>query len=99
MPENFRQTIESLIEQERFSDAVSYLEKAAPSIQAKYDKQGYLAVAEDLIVLPGVYPDIEVSAEDWCFPGTQDAIQDARWQKAATAFATSYNTYRKSQSP
>lgn len=94
-PETFRQTIESLIQEGRYADAVGYLDKADPIELAKHDKQGYLAVAEDLIVLPGVYPGIEPSAEDWCFPGTQDAIEDAAWQEAATKFATTYNLFRK----
>ena len=97
IPDSFRDTITSLIQEEHYCDAVAYLESVDPAVQAAYDEKGYLAVAEDLIVLPGVYPDIEPAADDWCFPGTQDAIQDKQWQDAATEFAARYNVIRREQ--
>ena len=62
---------------------------------ATYDKSGYLAVGEDMIVLPGVDPKVSFErSRDWYIPGTQDAIEDMSWQKAATRFAEQYNRIR-----
>lgn len=85
-----------VISNQRYDAAVTYLKSADPSGQAIYDKSGYYAVAEDLIVLPGVYPSIEYDKNrDWEFPGTSDAVIHSQWQAAATKFASKYNGYRK----
>ena len=75
---------------------MQYLESSDPIRQSDHDKTGYYAVAEDLVVLPGVYPDVEyVSERDWEFPGTSDAVEHQVWQNAATDFAIKYNQHRK----
>lgn len=96
-PESFRTDVESLIAGKHYEAAVAYLASARPGRQAKHDSVGYLAVAEDLIVLPEVEPMTSYDkSRDWCFPGTQDAIEDAVWQRAATQFAQRYNRERRS---
>ena len=95
-PVKFRSDVERLISNKQYSGAVSYLASAAPEIQTKYDSDGYLAVALDMILLPGVYPDIDYSSDrDWVFPGTSDVIESDGWQDAATAFAEQYNRFRR----
>lgn len=98
-PETFRDDIGSLIEQERYDDAVRYLSAADPAKQAQHDANGYLAVAEEMIVLPGVDAGIDFDRNrDWEFPGTSDAVLDTVWQQAATEFAEKYNQARLSES-
>ena len=95
-PATFRADITSLIAEKRYADAIDYLAAADPVRQAEHDGSGYLAVAEDMIVLPGVYPDIDYDRErDWVFPGTSDVIEAAAWQRAATDFAARYNAARR----
>lgn len=73
--ETFRDDVTKLITERRYDEAVAYLIAADPIRQAIYDKSGYYAVAEDLIVLPGVYPDIHYDrGRDWEFPGTSNAV-------------------------
>lgn len=94
-PATFRNDISRFIQSGHFRDAALLVQAADVDRQLKHDSSGYLAVGEDLIVLPGVDPDIQYDAErDWCFPGTQDAIQDAEWQAVATNFAKHYNRRR-----
>lgn len=94
-PENFRTDIESLIDKKQYSAAIAYLKSADPKRQADYDKQGYLAVGQDTLVLPGVTaPELYYPPRDWLFPGTQDAIQNRAWQDASTDFAEQYNLIR-----
>ncbi|MDB2685580.1 hypothetical protein N9Y42_00010 [Mariniblastus sp.] len=95
---SFRQHVVRLVSAKRFDDAVSYLKTIDPIEQADADDDGYLAVAEDLIVLPGIYPDIEFDNErDWEFPGTSDVIEHEQWQESATEFATKYNQHVKNR--
>ena len=97
-PATFREEVTRLIDAKRYDDAVLLVAAADVDRQAAHDANGYLAVGEDLIVLPGVYPEIDYDPErDWYFPGTQDAIQHAGWQDAATEFAERYNLWRKGQ--
>ncbi len=94
-PETFRADIERLIGDRDYSAAVRLLAAADVAQQVKHDESGYIAVAEDMILLPGVYPKIEFDRDrDWQFPGTSDAIEDAEWQNAATDFAFRYNQLR-----
>lgn len=96
-PKTFRTEVEQLIADERYADAARYLQRADPQRQADYDGSGYMAVAEDLILLPGVHPDVYYNdgPDDWEIPGTSDAILDKAWQDAATDFATRYNLIRR----
>lgn len=94
-PATFREEITRLIDAKRYDDAVLLVAAADVDRQVAHDARGYLAVGEDLIVLPGVYPEIDYDRErDWYFPGTQDAIEHAGWQDAATEFAERYNRRR-----
>lgn len=94
-PENFRADITSLIDDKQYGVAVAYLNSADPKRQAAFDKQGYLGVGYDTLLLPGVEaPELYYPPRDWLFPGTQDAIQDEAWQKTSTAFAEQYNLSR-----
>jgi hypothetical protein len=94
-PESFRADITKLISARRYAAAVAYVESADAKRQAAYDKTGYVAVGEDMIVLPGVYPRVDYDdSRDWYMPGTQDAIEDMAWQKAATRFAEQFNRIR-----
>ena len=96
-PAHFRADVERLIRESRYEDAVLYLATADPAAQAAHDAAtggGYLAVAWFAIVLPGV-DDVDYDrACDWCFPGTQDAIEHAGWQGAAHEFAERVNRLR-----
>jgi hypothetical protein len=94
VPERFRSDVSSLIASNRYEDAVMYLGSADPARQADHDRTGFLAIAGDAIDLPGAEPKDYDRARDWCFPGTQDAIEHAGWQHAAQAFATKYNRRR-----
>lgn len=95
-PETFREDVSALISEQRYEDAVRYLASADPVRQARYDEEGYLAVAEDLIYLPGLEPAVEFDRQrDWEFPGTSDVLQDEDWQNAATDFAEQYNSERQ----
>ncbi len=94
-PERFRNDITSLILASRYEDAVIYLRGVDPVRQADHDRTGFLAVAWRAIMLPGAGPnDMYDPDRDWCFPGTQDAIEHAGWQMAAQEFATQYNQRR-----
>jgi hypothetical protein len=94
-PRTFRADIARFISAGRFSNAVALVKVADIDRQGKFDGTGYLAVGEDMIVLPGVYPNVDYDPKrDWYMPGTQDAIQDRTWQAAATDFATRYNLRR-----
>ena len=99
-PEAFRADVTALIAAGRYADATLYLDSADVDRQVEHDGEGYLGVGEDLIVLPGVYPRIYFDrGRDWYIPGTQDAIQDAAWQAAATDFAERYNLRRAAAMP
>ncbi len=94
-PGSFRTDIECLIFHRNYRAAVQSVKIASVQRQVQHDGTGYLAVAEDMIVLPGVYPAIESDrARDWEFPGTSDVIESAAWQRAATHFAARYNRIR-----
>jgi len=96
--DSFRMVVSDLIEARRYRDAVVYLKNGDAQLQANYDKTGFLAVGEDLIVLPGVYPEHDyVRDRDWFIPGTSDAIEDEAWQNIATEFAKRYNQHRVSK--
>lgn len=58
-PATFRADLHSLVDAREYGRAVAYLESSAPARQAEYDKTGYLAAGEVLIVLPGVDPKID----------------------------------------
>jgi len=91
----FRSVVSDLIDEKRYQDAVAYLESGDARLQAEYDKTGFLAVGEDLIVLPGVYPEHRYERQrDWFIPGTSDVIEDDTWQNVATKFAEQYNQHR-----
>jgi hypothetical protein len=92
-PATFREEITRLIEAKRYEDAVLLVTAADVNRQAAHDADGYLAVGEDLIALPGAESEYDPE-RDWCFPGTQDAIEHAGWQDAATEFAKRYNLRR-----
>lgn len=96
-PETFRAEVTRLIAEKRYEDAVALVERAAPERQVDHDKTGFIAVAEDLIVLPGVFPVIDYDgARDWEFPGASDTVESPPWQDAATDFARRYNLLRQS---
>ena len=98
-PETFRETVTELIRGGQYDVAVAYLESADPEQQVRYDEAGYIAVAQDLIVLPGVEIDYDRSRErDWVMPGTSDAVESMDWQRAATEFAKAYNLKRREDS-
>ena len=91
----FRSDVSELIAQNRYIAAVNYIKTADPSVLADYDKVGFLAVGEDLIVLPGVYPGHDyVRDRDWFIPGTSDSVENDAWQNTATEFAARYNRHR-----
>src|SRR5690606_25175507 len=86
-PETFRADVEFLIEAGDYRRAVARLESTDHADLAAYDQTGYLAVGEDMIVLPGVDPKIIFEADrDWFIPGTSDVVEDMKWQRAATEF-------------
>ena len=94
-PATFCADIESLIADERYDDAVAYVQSADATQQVRYDGGGFLAVGEDMVVLPGVDPSVFFDRDrDYFLRGTQDAIQDWAWQQAATEFAREYNRLR-----
>jgi len=94
-PETFRSDIERLIESGDYGSATKLVNEADPQTQAHHDGGGYLAVAEDLIYLPGIDSSIFYEPDrDWEIPGTSDAILDRDWQDAATEFASKYNRIR-----
>jgi hypothetical protein len=95
-PHRFRSHVEKLIAKKDYAAAVIYLESASPEKQARHDVTGFLAIGEDLIFLPGISPpEAFDGGRDWCFPGTQDAIEHDEWQRAATQFALEYNRARE----
>ena len=97
-PTLFRKHLTKLVSAQRYNAAIQYLESADPAQQSKFDKEGYLAVAEDLIFLPGVEDKVNYEKErDWCFPQTSDVIVHRGWQNAATAFAEKYNLARHAE--
>jgi hypothetical protein len=95
VPSSFRTDLQTLVEAERYSVAIEYLQSANPQTQARSDKTGYVAIGEDGIVLPGVPEQIQYDPNrDWLVPGTSDAVANPAWQRAATAFADAYNQSR-----
>jgi hypothetical protein len=97
-PVSFRADVTQLIDAQAYRAAVAYLRSASPTAQAAFDGQGYLAVAEDMIVLPGAKGRVDFDPSvDWEFPGTSDAMMDMAWQRAATEFAAAYNRARDRQ--
>lgn len=94
-PASFRDDLTQLIQARRYDVAIAYVRSANPERQAEFDQTGYIAVAEDLISLPGVHPAITYDrARDWEMPGTSDVVEDEEWQRAATEFASAYNQKR-----
>jgi hypothetical protein len=95
-PASFRATITELVKAKKYVVAVAYVRSADPERQAAFDKDGYCAIGEDAIVLPGA-PSTALyeRTRDWFMPGTSDAIENVKWQRAATEFATAYNRHRK----
>ena len=97
-PSTFRTTVSTLVDNNRYSAAVKYLRAAEPKRQAAFDKTGFYAVGEDLIVLPGVKDSIHYDRNrDWFIPHTSDVILHEEWQNAATEFAKAYNTVRNAE--
>lgn len=97
-PESFRADVERLVSAGDYDGAVRLLKGASVERQVEHDAAGYLAVAEDMIVLPGVPADVEYDRDrDWVLPGTSDVIENTAWQKAATEFAGRYNALRANQ--
>lgn len=95
-PISFRVDITRLISAKQYRQAVALVKAADVDRQLAADGAGYMAIGEDMILLPGVYPQVEYDASrDWYVPGTQDAIQDSEWQKVATNFAERYNLRRR----
>ena len=99
-PADFRGDVTALIAARRYADATLYLESADADRQADFDAAGYFVVGQFAIVLPGVASTTDYDpARDWYVPGTQDAIEDAAWQAAATDFARRYNLRRDAAKP
>ena len=99
VPATFRADITRFVTAGQFNNATALVNAADVDRQLKFDAAGYLAVGEDMIVLPGVYPNVNYDPKrDWYMPGTQDAIQDGAWQAAATEFAKRYNLQRAGKS-
>ncbi|QDT74572.1 hypothetical protein I41_37690 [Lacipirellula limnantheis] len=91
-PSTFRIDVTRLIGDHRYQEAAAYLHSADAERQAVHDRSGFIAVAEDAIVLPGAPADAQFDAKrDWELPGTSDAVIDVAWQAAATKFAEAYN--------
>ena len=97
-PASFRGDLEQLIRAKRYGVAIAYVRSADPERQAEFDKVGYLAVGEDMIVLPGAPSSVSYDrSRDWFMPGTSDAIENAEWQRVATEFAAAYNRRRTAE--
>lgn len=95
-PETFRAEVERFIGAKRYADAVALVRAADIDRQVAFDRRGYVAVAMDMILLPGVEPGIAYDPDrDWEMPGTSDAIENAEWQEAATDYAERYNRHRR----
>jgi hypothetical protein len=94
-PTTFRADIVRYVSAGQFDKATALVKAADVDRQLKFDGEGYLAVGEDLIVLPGVHPNVNYDPKrDWYMPGTSDVVQDGAWQAAATEFAKRYNLRR-----
>lgn len=52
-PATFRIDVTRLIGEHRYQEAAAYLQSADAKRQAVHDRSGFIAVAEDAIVLPG----------------------------------------------
>jgi hypothetical protein len=98
-PSTFRADITRLISAKQYRQAVALVKAADVERQLAADRAGYMAIGLDMILLPGVYPQVEYDpSRDWYVPGTQDAIEDGEWQNAATGFAERYNLRRRGMS-
>ena len=97
-PSSFRENVTRLVDQKRYKAAIKYLNSVDPVRQCGFDKAGYMAIAEDLIFLPGIEETVYYDKNrDWCIPHTSDAIYHPGWQKAAKAFAERYNQARHAE--
>ncbi len=95
-PATFRTDITRLISAKQYRQAVTLVKAADVDRQLVADGDGYIAIGMDMILLPGVYPQIEYDrARDWDVPGTSDVIEDGEWQDVATEFAERYNLRRR----
>jgi hypothetical protein len=93
--ESFRTELARLINAGDFEGAVAFLRSSDPARQAAFDKTGYLAVGEDMVVLPGVRSGVRYDpARDWFIPGTSDVVRNPIWQQEAREFAAAYNKNR-----
>ena len=78
-----------------YAGATALVGSADVGRQLKHDGTGYLAIGGDKIFLPGMPQVMRYDRDrDWYMPGTSDAVEDAAWQSAATAFAERYNRRR-----
>jgi len=94
-PQTFRADVTRLVNAGQYASATALVKAADIDLQLRADGTGYVAVGQDMIVLPGLYPNVAYNrARDWYIPGTQDAIQDVAWKNAATEFARRYNQRR-----
>jgi len=101
-PAPFLAELESLVAAQDFDGAVQFVRGAdlaqLVAQAADHSFSGFLAVAEDLIILPDVRERNYDPSRDWALPGTSDVIEHSRWQRAATEFAANYNKLlRRSQ--
>ncbi len=97
-PATFRADVEFLIEARDYRGAIAQLKRVNPAELAACEESGYLAVGEDMIVLPGVDAKIRYDENrDWFLPGTSDCVEDMPWQRAATEFARQYNEHRSGE--
>jgi hypothetical protein len=95
-PATFRADITRLISAKQYRQAVALVKSADVDRQLVADRDGYIAIGMDMILLPGVYPQIEYDrSRDWEVPGTSDVIEDGEWQAVATEFAERYNLRRR----
>jgi hypothetical protein len=99
-PETFREEVTRLIDAKQYAVAVAFLDSVDIKRQAEFDRTGYIAVGEIMIVLPGVDRTVDYDrSRDWFMPGTSDVVEDGNWQRAATEFAAAYNQHRSRDKP
>ena len=98
VPATFRANIAKYVAANDYASAVALVGAADVDQLLVQDKTGYIVIGEDAIVLSGIENQVQYDpSRDWHVPGTQDAVQDPAWQKAATDFARRYNLARLAQ--
>jgi hypothetical protein len=98
VPTTFRADVAKYVAATDYASAVALVTAADVNQQLAQDKTGFIAIGEDAIVLSGIENQVQYNASrDWYVPGTDDAIRDMAWQKAATHFARQYNVARLAQ--